>query len=301
MTKSTSSTDTRILFKEDHKQDELDKIKQENLKLKGEVSLLRQNMLTLEKSNYTLRLEKSEIRKSNLISSKKQEIELLKIQYKINENKPSPFKRSSSTNSIDIKWALEHSHSDINFKLEPFEYKRLKFFRDYFYNEFYQFDTKIILKYLDEFSRSKYKKFLDFFGLFSCKIDVFNSFFHLVFINDHFIDQKIGLLEDIPLDWVINYKNGEALPLIKEFIDKFADKMVGYVYKVVSERPFVTNLLVDSKMFSRMLLVDSYMVRFLVDKVCMNGGLNLINKYNLHYLNKDQLKMMYKDDYMDII
>ncbi|KAK6090458.1 hypothetical protein P3W45_000555 [Vairimorpha bombi] len=301
MTKSTSSADTRILFKEDHKQDELNNIKQENIKLKGEVSLLRQNMLTLEKSNYALRLEKSEIHKSNLKSSRKQEIELLKIQYKINENKPSPFKRFSSTNSIDIRWALEHSHSDINFKLEPFEYKRLKFFKDYFYNEFYQFDTKIIIKYLDEFSRCKYKKFLDYFVLFSCKIDVFNSFFHLVFINNHFIDQKIGLLEDIPLDWIINYRNGEALPLIKEFIDKFSEKMVVFMHKVVSERPFVTNLLLDSRVFSEMILVDNYMVRFLIDKVCLNGGLNLINKYNLHYLNKDQLKMIYKDEYMDIL
>lgn len=298
---STDTANTRILFKEDHKHDELENMKQENIKLKGEVSLLRQNMLTLEKSNYALRLEKSEICKTSLITSKKQEIELLKIQYKINENKPSPFKRVLSSKIIDIKWALEHSNSDINFKLEPFEYKRLKFFKDYFYNEFYQFDTKIIIENIKEMIRTKYKKFLDFFELFACKIDVFNSFFELIFINNHFIDKKIELLDQLPLDWMINYKNGEALLSIKNFVEKFYDKMILFVYKIVSERPFVTNLVLDSNVFTKIISLDNYMINFLLHKVCANGGHNLINKTNLHLLTKEQLKLIYKEEYMDIL
>lgn len=288
MTKeSFSNTDTansKILFKEDKKSDELKNLKSENTKLKGEVSLLRQNVLTLEKSNYSLRLEKSELSKFNILNSKKNEIELLKIQYKINENKPNPFKRKMSNNIIDIKWALEHSNSDINFKLEPFDLPRLIFFKEYFYTDFYQFDTKIIIKYIDRFSKEKYKKFLDYFVLFACKIDVFNSFFHLVFINDHFIDKKISLFDEIPLDWIINYKNGEALPLLRDFIEKYTDKMVYFIYKVVSERPFITNLLIEATTFSRMIISENNQVRFLKEKVCANKGLNLINRHNIHTL-----------------
>lgn len=298
---NTDISNSKILYKEDLKTEEYNLLKAENTTLKGEISLLRQNMLQLEKSNYELRLEKSETNKSMYLNSKKADLELLKIQCKINENKPSIFKRSANSNYIDVKWALEHSNSDINFKLEPFEYNRLKFFKEYFYNDFYQFDTKEIIKYIDKFSKEKYKKFLDYFELFACKLDVFNRFFHLVFINNHFIDKKVLLFDQIPLDLIINFRNGDALPLLKEFIERYTEKMIIFMYRVISERPFITNLLINTKTFTKMISQNDYTVKFLKNIISEQGGLNLINKHNIHLFNKEQLKKIYKDDYMDIL
>lgn len=74
-----------------------------------------------KRSNF-FRLGKSEIHKSYLKLSKKEEIKLLYI----NENKPTPFKRLFISNFIEIKRAIVHSHSDINFKHKAFDHKRLK-------------------------------------------------------------------------------------------------------------------------------------------------------------------------------
>ncbi|WUR02923.1 uncharacterized protein VNE69_03142 [Vairimorpha necatrix] len=296
---STDTSNTNQLLKEDKISDDLKLLKTENTKLKGEISLLRQNMLSLEKSNYQLRLDKSATSKAQILKNKKSEIELLKIQYKINENKPCIFKRPNTT-TIDIKWALEHSNSQINFKILPFEYERLKFFKEYFFNEFYQFNTKIVLEHIKMYSKEKYKKFLDFFELFVCKIDVFNEFFGLFFINKMFINKKIKILNEIPVDWIINYKNGEVLPVLKMFIEKYKEKMIVFIYRVVVERPFLSNLLIDTECFTEMIQVKEYTVEFLKNAVCENGGLNLVSKFNIHLFSKDQLKKVYKDDYIDI-
>ncbi|EQB61346.1 hypothetical protein NAPIS_ORF01074 [Vairimorpha apis BRL 01] len=289
------TTSNRMLFKDDTSL----KLKHENMKLKGEVSILRQNILVLEKENYNLKIDKSNLSKSSIINSKKQELELLKLQYKINENKPSAYNKQNTNTSIDLKWALMHSNTDLNFQLEPFEYTRLKFLKDFFYNEFYQFETGKIIKFLNEID--DYKKWLDFFCLFCCKLDVFNSFFDLIFINNHFEDIKIELLETLPLDWIINYKNGDILSVIKEFVKMFYHKMTIFIYNITKERPFIINFLLDAEIFTKMIKNENHESNLLLNEICKNGGLNLINRYNFHFLNNDQLKYLYKDDYIDFL
>ena len=91
---------------------------------------------------------------------------------------------------------------------------------------------------------------------------------------------------------IINFRNGDALPLLKEFIERYTEKMIIFMYRVISERPFITNLLINTKTFTKMISANI---------ISEQGGLNLINKHNIHLFNKEQLKKIYKDDYMDIL
>ncbi|KAF9762495.1 hypothetical protein NGRA_1962 [Nosema granulosis] len=302
MSKYTSSTtqnneQTRKLFREDKQSDEILSLQKENLKLKGEVSILRQNMLSLEKQNYELKDEKSRSIRADFNSNDrlKKEVNMLQLQNRINENKMMAFKRKKIELSMDIKWALQQSDTDINFQLYPFEYKRLKFFKDYFYNDFCQFCTKSVIEELRRMLKN-YKDFIDFFVLFSCKIDVFREFFVYLFINEHYIDKKIGIFEDVPLEWILGTSDDSNISNIRNFISKNANKMVHFLYKVADERPFILNIILDKSTFTGIIKTRTHTAKTFLDLICQKGGLGFVDHTNFHYLSESNLRDLYKEE-----
>jgi hypothetical protein len=303
MNKFTSSTtqnsqQTRKLFKEDKECDKIIELQKENIKLKGEVSILRQNMLSLEKHNYELRDEKSKNIKLECKNNDKlrREVSVLHLQNKINENKMMAFKRKKIELSMDIKWALQQSETDINFQLYPFEFKRLKFFKDYFYNDFCQFCTKSVIQEIKHLMKN-YKDFLDFFELFCCKIDVFKEFFVYLFVNDHYIDKKIEIMESVPLEWILGTSDDINITNIRKFILNYPIKMMKFIYKIAENRPFILNIILDRSIFNDLIKTKTYISKLLLNKICKEGGLSFIDHTNLHYLSPQNLKDIYKEEY----
>lgn len=302
MNKSTSSTtqnneQTRKLFQDDQQSDEILGLQKENMKLKGEVSILRQNMLSLERQNYELRdvISKSIRADFNTNDKLKKEVNMLQLQNRINENKMMAFKRKKIELSMDIKWALQQTDTDINFQLYPFEYKRLKFFKDYFYNDFCQFCTKSVIHEIKNVLKN-YKDFIDLFVLFSCKIDVFREFFVYLFINEHYTDKKVEIFENVPLEWVLGSSDDLNISNIRNFISKNPQKMICFLYRVADERPFILNIILDKSTFTEIIKSGSYSSRIFLDLVCRKGGLSFVDHTNFHYLSEDNIRELYKEE-----
>ncbi|AFM98951.1 hypothetical protein EHEL_090560 [Encephalitozoon hellem ATCC 50504] len=280
---------------------ELLRLKQENMKLTGEIVILRQNMIALEKQNFAMKEQKSRAALDDLRRAEKlkKEVDVLRIESRIRENQSRVFKRHKGNAEIDVKWALAKSGCGIGFSLLPFEFGRLKFLKDFFYSEFCQLDSSSVIREMSK-KISRFKEFLDFYILFSCKAEVFKEFFCMVLMNPLFPEEKIKLFNTLPLDWLLNFNDEEVISLVKEYIDKNYMKMAYFLLRVAEERPFLLNILIGKEMFSELARMDSRVGKRLVSEICKKGGLSLVDHTNIHYISQENLKVLYKDLYFEV-
>ncbi|AFN83715.1 hypothetical protein EROM_090990 [Encephalitozoon romaleae SJ-2008] len=280
---------------------ELQRLKQENMRLTGEIVILRQNMIALEKQNFAMKEQKSREALDGLRKTEKlkKEVDVLRIESRIRENQSRVFKKQKGNAEIDIKWALSKSNCGIGFTLFPFEFNRLKFLKDFFYSDFCQLDSSSVIKEMSK-KISRFKEFLDFYILFSCKADVFRKFFCMVLMNPLFPEEKVKLFNTLPLDWILNFNDEEVISLVKEYIDRNYKQMALFLGRVVRERPFLLNILVSREMFTELAKIDSKAEKRLVSEICKKGGLSLIDYTNIHYIPQEDLKALYKDLYFEV-
>ncbi|ADM12184.1 uncharacterized protein Eint_090550 [Encephalitozoon intestinalis ATCC 50506] len=280
---------------------ELGRLRQENMRLTGEIMILRQNMIALETQNFAMKEQKSRTVLDGLkrMEKLKKEVDVLRIESRIRENQSRVFKRQKANAGIDIKWALSKSNCGIGFTLLPFEFNRLKFLKDFFYSDFCQLDSSSVIREMGK-RISRFKEFLDFYILFSCKAEVFREFFGMVLMNPLFPEEKMKVFNTLPLDWILNFNNEEVISLVKEYIDKNYKQMVFFLLRVVEERPFLLNILVSKEMFTELAKTSSRATKKLTSEICRKGGLGLIDHTNIHYISQDDLKILYKDLYFEV-
>lgn len=292
---------TRQLVEDEKTSGELGRLRQENMKLAGEITIIRQNMIVLEKQNYVMKEQRSQALVSDLRAADvlKKEVCVLKVENRIRENQMRAFKKTRVEASIDIKWALSRANSEISFSLHPFELRRLRFLKDFFYSDFCQLDTQQVVGELNGM-QPRFREFLDFYVLFSCKVDVFKEFFCMVFMNPEFPEEKAVLFNTLPLDWLLNFNDESFIGLIKEYTAANYRHMLLFFLRIVEERPFLLNILVTRDMFTDIAQTSSRMARRVVSEVCRRGGLSLVDHTNIHHVSQTDLRMLYQDSYFDV-
>ncbi|KAH9410793.1 hypothetical protein HK407_10g15590 [Ordospora pajunii] len=272
-----------------------------NMRLQGEISILRRNMISLEKENFSMKEQKSqatlyELRK---IESLKKEVNVLKVESRIKENQFRAFKKQKVEPEIDIKWALLKAQSEISFSLYPFEYRRLRFLKDFFYHDFCQLDSKLVIKEMKQ-RICRFKEFVEFYVLFSCKAEVFREFFQAVLVNQLFSERKIELFNTLPVDWILNFNDERMVVLVKDYVDRNYKQMVFFLQRVVEERPFLLNVIMTKQMFNEVARMNTKGARRLVAEICKKGGMSFVDHTNLHYISQDDLKAIYGSLYFEV-
>ncbi|CAD27032.1 hypothetical protein [Encephalitozoon cuniculi GB-M1] len=280
---------------------ELHRLRQENIRLGGEIVILRQNMIALEKENFAMKEQRSRAALDGLkrMEKLKKEVDVLKVESRIRENQSRVLKRQKTTTEIDVKWALARSSCGISFSLLPFEFNRLKFLKSFFYSDFCQLESSSVIREMKK-KISRFKEFLDFYMLFSCKVDVFREFFCLVLMNPLFPEEKMKLFNTLPLDWILNFSDEQFISLVKEYIDRNYRLMGLFLLRVAEERPFLLNILITKEMFTELARMDTRVGCRLISEVCRKGGLSLIDHTNIHYIPQEDLKVLYKDLYFEV-
>ncbi|TBU17982.1 hypothetical protein CWI42_100040 [Ordospora colligata] len=289
------------LTEEEIQSEKMNELKKANMRLQGEISILRKNMISLEKENFSMKEQKSqaslyELRK---IESLKKEVNVLRVESRIKENQFRAFKKQKVEPVIDIKWALLKAKSEISFSLYPFEYRRLKFLKDFFYHDFCQLDSKLVIKEMKQWI-SRFKEFVEFYILFSCKAEVFKEFFHTVLVNQMFSERKIEFFNTLPVDWILNFNDERMVVLVKDYVDKNFRKMIFFLHRVVEERPFLLNVIMTKEMFNEVAKMNTKGARRLVAGICKRGGMSFVNHTNLQYVAQDDLKAIYGSQYFEV-
>lgn len=291
----------RRIVEDERNNEEMEGLRQENMRLGGEITILRQNMVALEKQNFALKEQRSRAMVSDLKTADmlRKEVNVLRVENRIRENRCRAFKRPRTEAGIDIRWALSRSGSSISFSLFPFELDRLRFLKDFFYPDFCQFDSKEVIREMYGVT-SRFREFVDFYMLFSCKVDVFKEFFHTVFMDPGVSEEKIELFSSVPLDWLLNLGSKDSMRLIKEFIQTNYRELGQFFLRIVRERPFLLNIFVSKEMFGRLARTESRMSREFVSEVCRGGGMDLVDHTNIHYIPQADLQAMYREFYFEI-
>ncbi|KAM0672680.1 hypothetical protein OCOL_000412 [Ordospora colligata] len=289
------------LTEEEIQSEKMNELKKANMRLQGEISILRKNMISLEKENFSMKEQKSqaslyELRK---IESLKKEVNVLRVESRIKENQFRAFKKQKVEPVIDIKWALLKAKSEISFSLYPFEYRRLKFLKDFFYHDFCQLDSKLVIKEMKQWI-SRFKEFVEFYILFSCKAEVFKEFFHTVLVNQMFSERKIEFFNTLPVDWILNFNDERMVVLVKDYVDKNFRQMIFFLHRVVEERPFLLNVIMTKEMFNEVAKMNTKGARRLVAGICKRGGMSFVNHTNLQYVAQDDLKAIYGSQYFEV-
>ncbi|TBU14301.1 hypothetical protein CWI40_100050 [Ordospora colligata] len=289
------------LTEEEIQSEKMNELKKANMRLHGEISILRKNMISLEKENFSMKEQKSqaslyELRK---IESLKKEVNVLRVESRIKENQFRAFKKQKVEPVIDIKWALLKAKSEISFSLYPFEYRRLKFLKDFFYHDFCQLDSKLVIKEMKQWI-SRFKEFVEFYILFSCKAEVFKEFFHTVLVNQMFSERKIEFFNTLPVDWILNFNDERMVVLVKDYVDKNFRQMIFFLHRVVEERPFLLNVIMTKEMFNEVAKMNTKGARRLVAGICKRGGMSFVNHTNLQYVAQDDLKAIYGSQYFEV-
>lgn len=292
----------RHILEDEKVSDEVLRLRQENMRLVGEITILRQNMIMLERQNFSMKEQRSRAMVDELKTADKlkKEVSVLRVESRIRENQARLSKKSKVERSIDIKWALSRAKCEVSFSLFPFELGRLRFLKDFFYVDFCQLDTQTVIKEMNCIV-PKFKEFLDFYLLFSCKIDVFKEFFCTVFMNPAFSEEKIELFNSLPLDWILNFGDERFINLTKEYTASNYRQMMLFFLRIMEERPFLLNILITRDMFTDLATMDTRMAKMLVSEVCKKGGLSLIDHTNIHCISQPDLKTLYQDSYFELL
>lgn len=294
--------------------EELEKIKKTNMKLEGEISILRSNILLLEKENYSLKSEKSKGLAEELkrLEQAKKEMKMLMTENRIKDNQLRAFKRTKTNMGdleVDAKWALEMIDSRYRFSLYPFDYDRLKKLHDFFYEDFkMMLSTDAVLCEVKRI-RTCFGDFVKFFLLFCCKKEIFEHFIVDLFCeygfedNTRYSKQMFKILKYLPLEWISAFfTNEKFVQVLSEFLaenSESPDAVLFYI-RVVETRPFLLSFVLKEDMFNSILNRKDEYSSALLRIMAQKGLSSFINYKNIHLVPAQYLKEFYKNEYIEI-
>lgn len=267
--------------------------------LKAEISLLKSNLKRIEKDNSELRKQISDAYKKQYIeeSNIKRRLNMFQKEYKMKEsmnNLRGQTQMFDENSGIDVRYALKQTLNIKNITVDE-ELKKLKFFRDYFFDDFYSIDSEDIISVLKQID-SNNKLFIEIYTLFCCKKEVFDAFLNQVFELPFFIKEKIYILENVPVDWVINQIQGVP-PLINSFIKSHFMRLVKFICKVAATSPGLLDLILSNSELESILMSGSANSRHLSFLICKNKLVKFVDENNIHLFSYSDLQLLFGKDY----
>ena len=144
-----------------------------------------------------------------------------------------------------------------------------------------------------------HKSFIEIFSLFCCKKEIFDGFVLRMFETSLFIKEKIFILENIPVDWILN-ESSDIFPFIRSFVNANKELFIGLFCTIAEYRASSLGVLFDDECFEIALRKNTAESRRLISLICKAGGLNFVNEKNIHKIDKNDLKLCFKNEYIDI-
>lgn len=316
-TKSVSGPQSKtksLIKQEDAINQELQNLKKQNIRLSGEVAILRQNLITVEKENYSLKEQRNikiidGLKKADDV---KKELKMLQIENKIKENQLRAFKKPKieADEFLDYKWILSKVNNEIKFSLYPFELQRLKILNSYFYEEFTKLldDNNIEIELMNR--KNNFKEFYGFFKLFCGKKAIFDKFFivlieeYLHLKNKKFSKYVYKILYYSELNWILGVINDNySMNILNDFLEySIEDKWsLMFYYRIAKHRPFLLNLFLTNERFQKIVTLNFDNINYLFDNIPENIFINYITVENIDLIDKQYLKKIYKDEYFDLL
>lgn len=299
------------LTKDTHASTEISLLTTQNLRLSGEVAILRQNLVALEKENYRLKENSNTkiLQSFKTSESLKKELLSLQSENRINENRLKAFKKpkSSTVNEIDYKWILKQIDTEIKFQLWPFETKRLLILSTYFYDDFERLLEDHSIENEIRKMRGNYTELCTLFMIFSSKKEIFDSL--LSFIVELYFEQKnikfanqvYRILCYCDLGWLLNFVENDAfMKMLVEFLDETVEVEMAIVFynRVLKERPFILGLFLDKNRFQGIL--SNPFIDVFLDRLSKEQFKNYLCTANIKLIKKEYLKKIFCDEYFEI-
>ncbi|KAF7682585.1 hypothetical protein TCON_2192 [Astathelohania contejeani] len=268
-----------------------DELKEQNHRLLGELSIVRQKLKKLEQINQTLLNEQKEryVNSLNQTAELKRELKMLKVQAQIKKNQQCSGVQMFKSNS---QWLLEKL--GIGETLLPFEYKRLKAMHDYFYTEFSKLfnSENLIIELKKKYNQlENFIDFVKFYILFYSVRSVFEEFIFLLL-------QEYGLYRDpdeyiehilmwTPLDWFITHLENKEFKRVLKQVLRYKKNYFFYI-RIGKERPFLLNMLLDDMELVNILKPNDRISKEMCDIICDNMIKNFINENTIEYIYKNK-------------
>lgn len=285
----------------------------QNLRLSGEVAILRQNLITLERENYNLNATKNIKLLSSFKTSEKlkKEVNILKTENQMNENRLRAFKKPKTIefDNTDYKWLFSKINSEIQFKLWPIDIKRLKILNGYFYDDFEQI---LSIEGVEDEIRQRHKNFEEMctlFLIFSARKSVFDKLFKFIFEiyfeckNEKYAGKVYYILCYCELDWILGFvENDVFMKMLNEFLDITTNEEMAIIFyaRIIREKPVLLNIFLDTNRFQRILENEYAFIDNFLELIPDSNFRSYINVKNIRMVDKKFLKKVYGNDYFEI-
>lgn len=314
MLTATALPNAKAISETARHRNEIEKMKRENMKLEGEIAILRSNMLVLERENYSLKTEKSKnlVSELNKLDQVKKEMKMLMTENRIKDNQLKAFKKTKTVGhsfEMDTRWALEMLDSDYQLTLYPFEYERLKKLHDLFYEDFKtMLAADTVIKEVRRI-RGNFGEFIKCFLIFCCKKEVFDHFIVDLFCEYGFQDnsrhtkQMFKILKYAPIEWVSAFfTNGRFVQALCEFLEENAENTdtVLFYMRVAENRPFLLSFVLGNKLFMSILRRKDEYSQALIRLMAEKGLSSFIDYQNINLVTRESLKVFFKREYVEI-
>ncbi|KAI4291847.1 hypothetical protein PAPHI01_1121 [Pancytospora philotis] len=312
-------------------------------KLRAELAIVRSQLKRLEKENTELKKEKSlyhlnkyekdrEFKRCLNVYSKEYQLKTVQSQALLHSGASdsqraylapdSPASQSGNTSfalppsghpaepgpadrsSIDLRYALKKSIS-LGSIASQGEIEKLRFFRDYFFDDFYSLDTAEIIAAIQQTVLPS-ALFMEVFELFCCKKQVFDRFCARALEMTGFFGKQVLVLSNVPVEWICDAveaaddsdkETHQKSRSIRAFIKQNAQHLLDLLGRIAETHPRVLRAVLSQAAFDAVLATETAPARRVVLAICKQGGVGYVNEKNLHLLNPHALTLCFGEQY----
>jgi len=296
-----------------------DKEKHEINKLKAQLSIVRSNLKRCENENSNLRMamSKSVLCRQQMEDEVKRKLEMELKEEVILQSQRKYFKPNSlkdvmsqriandlikteeepikiDQNPISPVFILENTIDWCNLCSDE-NIAKMKFFRDYFFDDFYSMDFTKFVPEIEKALKSSTKQFVELFSLFCCKKEIFLKFSPVIFDNFQFLQTKIEILINIPAEWTVDLLDNH----LKRFIEQNKRLLGQFICNIAANCPFSLYKIYSQNEFEYYLRNLNLINYQIIREICKNKIPGYVDERTLHLIPIEHLRMMFKDEYFD--
>lgn len=194
---------------------------------------------------------------------------------------------------ISLRYALRQAVSVSRLDSRE-EIERLKFFRNYFFEDFYSLDTEATVAAIRGMQLEN-ELFMEVFKLFCCKKPVFDEFVTRALEMHGCVGDQVCILENVPVDWICDYIEAAASrsrrrdspghnthanyrnDRLRNFIAGNTALLLGLLGDIAERRPETLVLVLSRASFDRALRSGTAASRRLVSLICRTSGGHLLH------------------------
>ncbi|KAI5172470.1 hypothetical protein PAEPH01_1746 [Pancytospora epiphaga] len=307
--------------------------------LNAQLTISKAQLKSLEKDNYELRQQVSSLyrAKNEAEAEYERKLNAYKKEYAIRDaaslmtqNKSPAVKNGVltatdgssriSNTCIENESLLPIDNSEINLRYafkqtvnidaldSREEIEKLRFFRNYFFDDFYSISTEAVVDAIEK-CQLKNDMFMEVFQLFCCKKPVFDEYITRALEMQGYISTQVSILENVPVDWICdcivantgkidcgadpgqnthgNYRNA----CVKNFVINNTTLLLNLLGSIVALQPEALSIVFSKKKFNETLDRKEAAARRLVSLICRGGGHGFIDERNFE---KIPLKDLYE-------